>query len=97
MPATTQERAKETVNVQLRVPKAMKQEADEIFENMGIDIGTAFRAFLVQAIARRGMPFEMVEPKDPNGFSPQHVKRLMRAKTQIEAGEGQIHDIIEVE
>ena len=66
-------------------------------ENMGIDIGTAFRAFLAQAVVRRGMPFEMIEPRDPNGFSAQHVKRLMRAKAQIEAGRGKEHALIEAE
>lgn len=97
MTTATPTARKDTVNVQFRIPRELKRDADELFENMGIDIGTAFRAFLAQSVFRRGLPFEMVEPTDPNGFSPQHVKRLMRAKAQIEAGEGQIHDIIEVE
>lgn len=97
MPATASPHTKETVCVQFRVPKELKQEADELFENMGIDIGTAFRAFLAQAVVRRGMPFEMIEPRDPNGFSAQHVKRLMRAKAQIEAGRGKEHALIEAE
>lgn len=82
-------------NVQVRVPLELKNEADRLFQSMGIDTGSAIRAFLVQAVSRRAMPFDMVEPRDVNGFTPAQVKRLMRAKQQLDAGKGVVHDLIE--
>lgn len=84
-----------TVNVQVRVPAELKHDADTLFQSMGIDTGVAIRAFLAQAVGRRAMPFDMVEPRDINGFTPAQVKRLLRAKAQFDAGKGQIHELIE--
>ena len=43
---------------------ALVENANELFENLGIDIDTAIKIFLKQAILRKGFPFEVAIPKD---------------------------------
>ena len=40
------------------------ENANGLFENLGIDIDTAIKIFLKQAILRNGFPFEVAIPKD---------------------------------
>lgn len=85
----------ETVNLQVRVPAQLKRDADVLFGNMGLETGDAVRVFLTQAVGRRAMPFEMVEPRDVNGFTRAQAQRLLRAKEQLDAGKGVRHELIE--
>lgn len=48
----------EQVLVQFRADKALKQEAAEIYEAMGMDLPTAFRMFMAKSVQVRGLPFE---------------------------------------
>ncbi|MDR3322479.1 MAG: type II toxin-antitoxin system RelB/DinJ family antitoxin [Synergistaceae bacterium] len=84
-----------TTNVQVRVPSELKQKADSLFESMGIDTGTAIRIFLAQSVGRRALPFDMTEPRDVNGYTPAQAERLLRARRQMETGNGRVHDLAE--
>lgn len=46
------------------------ENANGLFENLGIDIDTAIKIFLKQAILRKGFPFEVVIPKDAAETAP---------------------------
>lgn len=48
--------------IQVRVDDDLKKQADELFQNLGMDTPTAIRVFLKQSVSRRGMPFPVVEP-----------------------------------
>jgi DNA-damage-inducible protein J len=45
--------------VQVRVDENLKQEAGKLFEQLGIDIPTAFRIFLKKSVQEGGLPFDM--------------------------------------
>ena len=45
--------------VQIRVDEDLKNEATSIFEQLGLDLPTAFRIFLKKSIEERGIPFNM--------------------------------------
>lgn len=51
--------AKNDTTMTIRTNKEIKQEAQEIFSALGIDITTAINVFLRQAIASRGFPFDV--------------------------------------
>ena len=51
-----------TTVLQVRVDEELKNEAAELFENLGIDIPTAIRIFFKRAVAEKGIPFELREP-----------------------------------
>ena len=45
--------------VQIRIDEDLKNEATSIFEQLGLDLPTAFRIFLKKSIEERGIPFNM--------------------------------------
>lgn len=53
----------EQVLIQFRADKALKQEVTEIYENLGMDLPTAFRMFMVRSKMVRGLPFEATLPE----------------------------------
>lgn len=48
-----------SVVVQFRVEEDLKNEAVQVYENIGIDLSSALRAFLKRSIEEKGFPFEM--------------------------------------
>lgn len=50
--------------VQFRVDKDLKQEVAEIYEELGMDLPTAFRMFMKKSKMVRGIPFETTLPQD---------------------------------
>ncbi|MDY6400130.1 MAG: type II toxin-antitoxin system RelB/DinJ family antitoxin [Synergistales bacterium] len=49
----------------IKTDSDVKQETQEIFEALGLDIGTAVNIFLRQVIIHHGLPFSvMLEPND---------------------------------
>ncbi len=45
--------------VQIRVDEDLKNEATSIFEQLGLDLPTAFRIFLKKSVEERRIPFSM--------------------------------------
>lgn len=54
----------EQVLVQFRADKALKQEATEIYESLGMDLPTAFRMFMKRSVLVKGLPFDAKLPED---------------------------------
>ena len=53
----------EQVLIQFKADKALKQEVTDIYEELGLDLPTAFRMFMKRSKQVRGLPFEAVLPK----------------------------------
>lgn len=47
--------------IQVRVDNNLKQDANAIFEAMGIDMPTAIRMFLKRTILERSLPFDIMQ------------------------------------
>ena len=66
--------------VQFRVEEEVKKEAAALFEELGLDLSTALRMFLVRSIKEGGIPFDMkldetlLEAKR-NAFRAEHEGR----------------------
>lgn len=52
--------------VQARINKELVDEAEDIFNDLGIDRSTAMRIFYQQVVWNNGLPFEMKRPEVPN-------------------------------
>ena len=52
-----------TAVLQTRVDATTKQEAESLFNSLGLDITTAIRLFLKQSINQQRIPFDIVPPK----------------------------------
>jgi addiction module RelB/DinJ family antitoxin len=62
----------------MRLPKKLKEDADAVFEEIGLDMPTAFRAFLKASVRRKGMPFAL-HTVDENGFTPEEAAEVQKA------------------
>jgi DNA-damage-inducible protein J len=81
-----------TTSITIRMDENLKKKAEMLFEDMGLNMTTAFTIF-AKAVVRQGkIPFEIVA--DPF-FSETNQARLLRSIAQLESGKGRIHDLIE--
>ena len=48
-----------TTTLHLRLDEDLKNEATDVFEQLGLDLPTAIRIFLKRSVAVDGMPFEL--------------------------------------
>lgn len=82
--------------LQVRVDDELKNQANAIFDELGIDLSTAVRMFLKKSVAVRGIPFETVI--DESGLEMEKiVTELQRHSEEIGNSEmtlNEINDII---
>ncbi len=52
-----------TTNLNIRVDSTLKQEADMLFKDLGLNMTTAINMFLVKSVKTASIPFEISEPK----------------------------------
>lgn len=64
--------------LQTRIDKATKDQAEDLFESLGLDITMAIRLFLKQAINQRCIPFDIVPPQ--REFSDSTLAAIEEAK-----------------
>ena len=48
-----------TTNLNVRVDKDIKEQADQLFNELGMNMTTAINLFLRQSIRHQGIPFEL--------------------------------------
>lgn len=51
-----------TTNINVRVDASLKQEAEELFGDLGLSMSSAINMFLRSAINYNGIPFEIKRP-----------------------------------
>ncbi len=51
------------VLIQFRADRALKQDVSDIYEELGMDLPTAFRMFMKKTKQVRGLPFDAVLPE----------------------------------
>ena len=57
-----------TTNLNIRIDKEIKNSAEEIFNELGLNMTTAINMFLRTAIREHGIPFEL-KIEIPNNYS----------------------------
>ena len=48
-----------TTNINVRVDTELKQSAEELFSDLGLNMSTAITMFLKSAVSHNGLPFEV--------------------------------------
>jgi addiction module RelB/DinJ family antitoxin len=51
-------------NINIRVDSEVKSKAQEVFSALGLDMTSAVNIFLIQAIRKNGIPFELTAEKN---------------------------------
>jgi len=72
-----------TSAINVNVPIEVKEEANIIFNNLGINMSTAINMFLKRTIYERGIPFEVKEPKPSKEFL-EALRELDYMETHLE-------------
>lgn len=80
-----------TVNVTLRLDREVKENAEILFKELGMNLTTAFNVFVRQALRQGKIPFEIADPF----YSEKNMSRLREFITQAEAGKLKKHALIE--
>lgn len=52
-----------TIPTQIRIDNQIKQEANELFASLGLDMSSAVNIFLHQCVLRGGLPFSVENPQ----------------------------------
>lgn len=83
-----------TTSITIRMDEKLKKHAETLFEDMGLNMTTAFTIFTKAVVRQNKIPFEICA--DPF-YSEENQRYLKRAIADLESGKGQVHDLIEVE
>lgn len=65
-----------TIPTQIRIDKTIKEEANNLFSQLGLDMSSAVNIFLRQCILHGGLPFSVEVPK----FSDKTLRAMIEAK-----------------
>ena len=74
-----------TTNLQIRLDNNLRNEAQGILNDMGMDVSTAVRIFLKQVVIERGLPFR---PSLDPFYNPANIAHLQQALQDVSAGHG---------
>lgn len=81
----------ETINITIRLDKDVKENAEKMFNDFGMNLSTAFNIFARQALRQGRIPFEIYDPF----YSEKNQARLAQSIADAEAGKLTVHDLIE--
>ena len=81
----------ETINVTIRLDRDIKEQAEQMFSDFGMNLSTALNIFVRQALRQGKIPFEINDPF----YSEKNQERLARSIADAEAGRVTIHELIE--
>ncbi len=80
----------ETTNLSIRIDKELKEQADSLFAELGMNMTTAFTVFVRQAVREHGIPFKITS--DPF-YSESNMERLRKSIVQMEKTGGTVHEV----
>ena len=81
----------ETINVTIRLDREVKENAERLFNDLGMNLSTAFNIFARQSLRQGKIPFEIYDPF----YSAKNQERLARSIADAEAGKLEFHELIE--
>jgi len=73
-------------NLTIRIDENIKQEAETLFNRIGLNMSSAINVFFRQAIREQAIPFEL-KPYDNYYTTDENLSRLKLSITQAERGE----------
>lgn len=81
-----------TTSITIRMDDSLKKQAEALFDDMGMNMTTAFTIFAKAAVRQGKIPFEVVGDPFYNEFNQ---ARLRRAAADLSCGKGSEHSLIE--
>jgi len=81
----------------LQIDDRTKQQAEELFNRLGLTVDVAVNIFLTQSIREQAIPFSLKLTDNEIFYSKTNVDHILRGVRQFEENRGQIHELIEVD
>jgi DNA-damage-inducible protein J len=72
--------------VSIRIDDTVKNEADNLFSELGLTLSAAFNIFLRQSIRQHGIPFAITTDTDPF-YSQENMKWIEQSIQQMKNGQ----------
>jgi DNA-damage-inducible protein J len=72
----------ETINLSIRMDKALKEQAENLFSELGMNMTTAFNIFVRQSVRQGKIPFEISLAK-PNAATLAALKEIENMREGI--------------
>lgn len=79
----------QSCTIQISIDDQLKREAEELFEDIGIDMQTAIVIFLKQSLIQNGLPFDL--KRDPF-YSRENMRRVTESIRRFDEDKGIIKD-----
>ena len=83
----------DTINVTIRLDREVKEQAEQMFNDFGMNLSTAFNIFARQSLRQGKIPFEIYDPF----YSEKNQARLSCSINEAESGKLTVHELIEVD
>lgn len=80
--------------INFRMDEKLKKDMEKTCKEMGLSMTTAFTIFATKVSKEKRIPFEVAI--DPF-FSEKNIKRLEKGVSELKAGKGVEHELIEVD
>ena len=81
----------DSINVTIRLDRDVKENAEKMFNDFGMNLSTAFNIFARQSLRQGKIPFEIYDPF----YTEKNQARLTHSIADAEAGKLTIHELIE--
>ena len=72
----------ETINVTIRLDREIKEQAESLFHDLGMNLSTAFNIFARQSLRQGRIPFEIYDPF----YNEKNQAELSRRIEEVESG-----------
>jgi DNA-damage-inducible protein J len=80
--------------VNIRLEDSLKEKADALFDELGLNMTTAINMFVRQAVRQGGIPFGITVNADPF-YSASNMKVLRQSVKDADEGKLTEHELIE--
>lgn len=68
------------INVTIRMDEDLKKQADTLFNELGLNLSTAFNVFVRQAVREQAIPF-VISKRQPNAETLAAIEEVQKMKT----------------
>jgi DNA-damage-inducible protein J len=75
----------ETTNINIRMEKDLKKQAESLFSELGMNMTTAFNIFVRQSVRQRKIPFE-ISLDVPNAETMEAIREVQEMKKNPSLG-----------
>jgi len=75
----------ETTNINIRIEKKLKEQAESLFSELGMNMTTAFNIFVRQSVRQGKIPFE-ISLNTPNAETMEAIKEVQEMKKNPSLG-----------